>query len=68
MFSEVRLLGAPHHIKRRGMGGNKALDVPENLIGLCQKCHPLADANKIPEEELLERVRGILEYLKGIKK
>jgi len=62
-FTEVRLMGPPHHIRRRGMGGNKALDVKENLIGLCSTCHTRADANLIPEAELLERVAGILKQI-----
>jgi 5-methylcytosine-specific restriction endonuclease McrA len=28
-----------HHIEARGMGGNKEVDVIENLMGLCRKCH-----------------------------
>ena len=51
----------PHHIWRRGMGGNTERDVPENLIALCMKHHIMADANNIPKEELLEIVKKILE-------
>lgn len=28
-----------HHIKAKGMGGSKKLDVIENLMALCRKCH-----------------------------
>ena len=28
-----------HHIKARGMGGSKQMDVIENLQALCRKCH-----------------------------
>lgn len=28
-----------HHIERRGMGGSKLLDVIENLMALCRRCH-----------------------------
>ncbi len=28
-----------HHIERRGMGGSKTKDVPENLMALCRQCH-----------------------------
>ena len=28
-----------HHIQRRGMGGSKTADVPENLMALCRSCH-----------------------------
>jgi 5-methylcytosine-specific restriction endonuclease McrA len=31
-----------HHIKSRGMGGSKRLDVPDNLIALCRRCHNAA--------------------------
>lgn len=29
----------PHHLLARGMGGGGRLDVRENLIALCAKCH-----------------------------
>lgn len=28
-----------HHIDARGMGGRKSMDVIENLMALCRKCH-----------------------------
>lgn len=28
-----------HHIQRRGMGGSKTADVPENLMAVCHDCH-----------------------------
>jgi len=28
-----------HHIKARGMGGSKQLDVIDNLQALCRECH-----------------------------
>lgn len=28
-----------HHIKARGMGGNKKADTIENLQALCRECH-----------------------------
>jgi len=28
-----------HHIKRRGMGGSKTADKPENLMAVCRECH-----------------------------
>ena len=42
-----------HHISPRGMGGNPSKDIIENLIGLCRKCHDLAEAGKISKEILL---------------
>ena len=43
-----------HHIHPRGMGGNPAKDVIENLMGLCRKCHDDAEAGRISREELTE--------------
>lgn len=35
--------GAPavdiHHIERRGMGGDKSADTPENLMAMCRQHH-----------------------------
>ena len=42
---------AVHHIVFRGMGGSKALDFFENLIGLCAECHDMAEAGKITKEQ-----------------
>jgi hypothetical protein len=28
-----------HHIDARGMGGSELMDIIENLMGLCRKCH-----------------------------
>jgi hypothetical protein len=38
-----------HHIDNRGAGGD---DVLENLIDLCPVHHDMAQAHKIPKEEL----------------
>ena len=35
-----------HHIKCKGIGGNKNLDDIENLIGVCQICHIAAHSDK----------------------
>lgn len=54
-----------HHIRRRGIGGNKNPDHPHNLIALCRdKCHKDADHNKISEQDLLERAAAIIEECK----
>jgi len=67
IVAEARELDV-HHIERRGMGGSKNKDAPENLIGLCRTpCHADADANRITEDELLDRVAGVLECLKEIQ-
>jgi 5-methylcytosine-specific restriction endonuclease McrA len=41
----VRPLTAHHQIPR-GMGGAFRQDTEENLIGLCDRCHPEADRNR----------------------
>lgn len=35
-----------HHLEAKGMGGSKILDIIENLMGLCRKCH-----NEFGDEE-----------------
>ena len=35
-----------HHLSRRGSGGSKKKDTPENLVALCRTCHTMADHNK----------------------
>jgi 5-methylcytosine-specific restriction endonuclease McrA len=35
-----------HHISKRGSGGRKKKDTPENLVALCRTCHTMADHNK----------------------
>ena len=34
-----------HHVRAKGLGGSKALNVPENLIWLCSPCHSWVHAN-----------------------
>jgi 5-methylcytosine-specific restriction endonuclease McrA len=41
-----------HHIKARGMGGSKKLDVIENLMALCRECHVDYGDQKQYREEL----------------
>jgi len=44
-----------HHIERRGMGGSKKKDTPDNLQALCRTCHHEADfGTKLPKERLKE--------------
>lgn len=50
----------PHHIINVGAGGN---DVEENLITLCRKHHDMAQAKRIPAEEL----RAILTRFHGYR-
>ena len=35
-----------HHISRRGLGGSKRKNTPQNLVALCRGCHTMADHNK----------------------
>jgi 5-methylcytosine-specific restriction endonuclease McrA len=50
-----RRANSVHHIRPRGMGGSKLLDVIENLMALCQECHYEADFGvNLPEDRLKE--------------
>tara|TARA_R100000234_G_C4995121_1_gene177472 strand:- start:983 stop:1273 length:291 start_codon:yes stop_codon:yes gene_type:complete len=33
-----------HHLSRRGSGGSKKKDTPENLVALCRNCHILCES------------------------
>ena len=33
----------PQHIQRRGLGGSKRKDTPENVVILCRRCHTMID-------------------------
>ena len=35
-----------HHISKRGSGGSRKKDTPQNLVALCRTCHTMADHNK----------------------
>jgi hypothetical protein len=60
LYNEARSLDV-HHISRRGVGGNVSLDTPNNLIGMCRfPCHADADANRIEESVLLDKVAEAL--------
>lgn len=44
-----------HHIERRGMGGSKTKDTPDNLQALCRTCHHEADFGvRLPKWKLKE--------------
>ncbi len=51
-----------HHLENRGSGGDPKgkKDTPENLIGLCRRCHTLAEHkehyNIFCKEKLNERI------------
>ena len=45
-----------HHLERRGMGGSKKKDVPDNLAPLWRPCHTLADTNKQFNKEISEKL------------
>jgi len=44
-----------HHIKKRGMGGSKKLDVIENLASVCMEHHTKADNEPEFNEKLKEK-------------
>jgi DNA-directed RNA polymerase subunit RPC12/RpoP len=41
-----------HHVRSKGMGGSKKLDVIENLIGLCRECHGKAHYSSAVNKEM----------------
>lgn len=49
-----------HHLTCRGFGGGQRMDVPWNLIALCNhldnNCHDRAQRRIIPQEDILEIV------------
>lgn len=44
-----------HHIKSRGIGGNKKADTPDNLMALCRACHIAYGDKKQHVQFLIER-------------
>ena len=59
---EAKFANDVHHLSRRGSGGSKKKDTPQNLVALCRNCHILCDGFK----EYNEKVKDKLE--KKIKK
>ena len=53
-----------HHLKPRGMGGNKKLDVIDNLIPLCRPCHVKTDYDKNFNSRLVEILKGRIQSKK----
>lgn len=52
-WCEQRVMVDVNHIIPRGMGGkNAAVDVVENLVGMCRECHLQFEAKRIGKEEL----------------
>jgi hypothetical protein len=49
-----------HHIKARGIGGGSRLDVPLNLVMLCNTCHREAQIARISASSLVA-IAGIRE-------
>lgn len=55
-WCEQRAMVDVNHITPRGMGGkHKAVDVIENLVGMCRECHLEFEAKRIGKEELREK-------------
>lgn len=42
-----------HHVKARQMGGARRMDVADNLISLCARCHDLVHRGRIRREGLI---------------
>lgn len=49
-----------HHIERRGMGGSKHKDVPENLMALCRNCHDKYGDKAQYKQMLIGRHAGVM--------
>lgn len=54
--------GCPHHMLSRGAGGGGRLDVPLNLVSLCNTCHRAVHDGKIPRLE----VAGLIARREGL--
>lgn len=65
----------PHHFHGRGMGGGSQMDVRENLLALCWKCHEdchwarverkeqlrlIARREKMTPEQVMDRIYELL--------
>ena len=46
----------PHHVLCRGMGGGARLDVPLNLVAVCEDCHGAIHAGGISQKKVIEAV------------
>jgi hypothetical protein len=57
-----------HHIRAKGMGGNKKLDVIENIIGVCRSCHEDAHRNPVVNSDLVEIAQNLERRLEVSRK
>jgi hypothetical protein len=46
----------PHHVFARGMGDAFRMDIPENLIALCWRCHGMAECGDLPRLSVLTMI------------
>lgn len=46
----------PHHIFAKGVGGGGRLDIAENMLAACRKCHMLIHDGHIKRKRILEIV------------
>lgn len=45
-----------HHLSRRGSGGSKKKDTPENLVALCRNCHILCESFKSYNDKVRDKL------------
>jgi len=46
-----------HHLSRRGSGGSKKKDTPQNLVALCRNCHILCESFKEYNEKVKNKLK-----------
>ena len=45
-----------HHVSRRGSGGSKKKDTPQNLVALCRNCHILCESFKSYNDKVRDKL------------
>ena len=59
-----------HHLSRRGSGGSKKKDTPQNLVALCRNCHILCESfisyNDKVRDKLEKKIKRKESWLKII--
>ena len=59
-----------HHVSRRGSGGSKNKDTPQNLVALCRNCHILCESfisyNDKVRDKLEKKIKRKESWLKII--
>ena len=45
-----------HNVSRRGSGGSKKKDTPQNLVALCRNCHILCESFKSYNDKVRDKL------------